>query len=49
VQTLGVGAAILDGMTFFIATSTAAVVSGFVVEWAQRRCELWAQLRDKDL
>jgi hypothetical protein len=36
-------------MTFMIATSTAAVVTGFFVEWAQRRCELWAQLRDKDL
>ena len=36
-------------MTFLIATSAAAVITGFVVEWAQRRCELWAQLRDKDL
>jgi hypothetical protein len=36
-------------MTFFIATSTTAVVTGFLVEWAQRRCELRAQLRDKDL
>jgi len=25
------------------------VITGFFVEWAQRRCELWAQLRDKDL
>ena len=36
-------------MTFFIATSAAAVAMGIFVEWAQRRCELWAQLRDKDL
>ena len=35
-------------MTFLIATSAAAVVTGVFVEWAQRRCELWAQLRDKD-
>jgi len=49
VQTLDVGDAILDDMTFWIATSSAAVITGVVVEWAQRRCELWAQLRDKDL
>jgi hypothetical protein len=36
-------------MTLILATSTGAVVTGFFVEWAQRRCELWAQLRDWDL
>jgi hypothetical protein len=36
-------------MTFFIATSAAAVVTGVFVEWAQRHCELWVQFRDKDL
>ena len=35
-------------MTLIMATSV-AVCAGFCIEWAQRRCELWAQLRDKDL
>jgi hypothetical protein len=36
-------------MTIIIATSSAAVVTGFFIEWAQRRCELWSYARDKDL
>jgi hypothetical protein len=35
-------------MTYIIATS-AAVFTGFLVEWGQRRCEAWAYMRDKDL
>jgi hypothetical protein len=34
-------------MTFGIALAAAAV-TGWVVEWAQRQCELWASQRDKD-
>jgi hypothetical protein len=26
-----------------------AVVTGFTVEWAQRKCELWAAARDRNL
>jgi hypothetical protein len=35
-------------MTIIIATS-AAVFTGFVVEWSQRQCEAWAFMREKDL
>jgi hypothetical protein len=28
---------------------TTAVLTGFTVEWAQRKCELWAAVRDRDL
>jgi hypothetical protein len=27
----------------------AAVATGFTVEWAQRKCELWAAARDRHL
>jgi hypothetical protein len=30
-------------------TLTAVASAGWTVEWAQRRCEQWAQMRDKDL
>ena len=29
-------------MTSIIALTSAAVFTGFTVEWAQRKCELWA-------
>jgi hypothetical protein len=35
-------------MTIIIATSV-AVITGFVVDWGQRRCEAWAYMREKDL
>jgi hypothetical protein len=35
-------------MTSIIALTT-AVVTGFTVEWAQRKCELWAVVRDRNL
>jgi hypothetical protein len=35
-------------MAYIIAIS-AILVTGFIVEWAQRRCEAWAYIRDKDL
>jgi hypothetical protein len=35
-------------MTYILATS-AAVLTGFLVDWGQRRCEAWAYMRDKDL
>jgi len=35
-------------MAIIIATS-AAVITGFVVEWGQRQCEAWALMREKDL
>jgi hypothetical protein len=35
-------------MTYIIVTS-AAVVTGFFVEWGQRHCEGWAHMRDQDL
>jgi hypothetical protein len=35
-------------MTWVIALASAAF-TGWTVEWAQRRCELWAHMRDKDL
>jgi len=35
-------------MTVTIAL-TCAALTGWTVEWAQRRCELWAYMRDKDL
>jgi hypothetical protein len=35
-------------MTVIIATS-AAVITGFVVEWGQHQCEVWAFMREKDL
>jgi hypothetical protein len=35
-------------MAIIIATS-AAVITGFVVEWGQRQCEAWAFMREKDL
>jgi hypothetical protein len=30
-------------------TATAAVLTGFTVEWAQRKCELWSAARDRHL
>jgi hypothetical protein len=35
-------------MTWMISLASAAF-TGWTVEWAQRRCELWAHVRDKDL
>lgn len=35
-------------MTLVLAFSF-AVVTAFGLEWGQRKCESWAQLRDKDL
>jgi hypothetical protein len=35
-------------VTIIIATS-AAVITGFLVEWGQRQCEAWAFMREKDL
>ena len=35
-------------MTSIVAMST-AVVTGFTVEWLQRKCELWAAVRDRNL
>jgi hypothetical protein len=35
-------------MTWMIALSS-GVFAGWTVDWAQRRCELWVQMRDKDL
>jgi hypothetical protein len=32
-----------------IITTSAAVITGFVVEWGQRHCEAWAFMREKDL
>ena len=32
-----------------IITTSAAVITGFVVEWGQRQCEAWAFMREKDL
>ncbi|MGY4651428.1 hypothetical protein ACVWWN_005224 [Mycobacterium sp. URHB0021] len=38
-------------MAVIITASTAisAVLTAFVVEWAQRRCEAWARVRDAQL
>jgi hypothetical protein len=35
-------------MTSIMALST-AVLTGFTVEWLQRKCELWAAVRDQNL
>lgn len=35
-------------MTSIMALTT-AVLTGFTVEWAQRKCELWAAARDQNL
>jgi hypothetical protein len=35
-------------MTSIITLST-AVITGFTVEWAQRKCELWTAVRDRNL
>jgi hypothetical protein len=35
-------------MTSIMALST-AVITGFTVEWLQRKCELWAAARDRNL
>jgi hypothetical protein len=35
-------------MTFAIAL-TCAALTGWIVEWAQRKCERWAYQRDKGL
>jgi hypothetical protein len=35
-------------MTFMLATSV-AVLTAWTVGWGQRRCEVWAYARDKDL
>jgi hypothetical protein len=36
-------------MMISIITLTTAVVTGFSVEWAQRKCELSAAARDRNL
>jgi hypothetical protein len=36
-------------MLTFVALTTTAVITAFSVEWAQRKCELWAALRDGNL
>ena len=36
-------------MISIITLTTTAVLSGFSVEWAQRKCELWAAARDRNL
>jgi hypothetical protein len=36
-------------MLTFVALTTTAVITAFSVEWAQRKCELWAALRDRNL
>jgi hypothetical protein len=35
-------------MTSMIAL-TSAVLTAFTVEWAQRKCEIWAAARDQNL
>ena len=35
-------------MTSIMALTT-TVLTGFAVEWAQRKCELWAAARDRNL
>jgi hypothetical protein len=35
-------------MTSIISLST-TVITGFTVEWLQRKCELWAAARDRNL
>jgi hypothetical protein len=35
-------------MTSMVALATAMITS-FSVEWAQRKCELWAAARDRNL
>jgi hypothetical protein len=35
-------------MTWMIAF-TCVPLAGWALEWGQRRCEEWAQMRDKDL
>jgi hypothetical protein len=39
----------VDPMTTLMLAFSFAVVMAFVLEWGQRKCEVWAQLRDKDL
>jgi hypothetical protein len=36
-------------MISIITLTTTAVLSGFSVEWAQRKCELWSAARDRNL
>jgi hypothetical protein len=36
-------------MTSIMALSTTTVITGFTVEWLQRKCELWAAARDRNL
>jgi hypothetical protein len=36
-------------MTIIVAATSAAVITGLVVEWGQRQCEAWAFMREKDL
>jgi hypothetical protein len=38
-------------MAVIFATSVAssAILTAFAVEWAQRRCEAWARIRDAQL
>jgi hypothetical protein len=36
-------------MTSIITLTTTGVLTGFTVEWAQRKCELWAAARDRNL
>jgi len=35
-------------MTWMIVVSC-ALLTAWIVEWGQRQCEVWAQLRDRDL
>ena len=32
-----------------VMTLSTAVITGFTVEWLQRKCELWATVRDRNL
>jgi hypothetical protein len=36
-------------MVIFVIAFSLAVATAFGVEWGQHKCEVWAQLRDKDL
>ncbi len=40
-----------EGVTMMtsIMTLSTAVITGFTVEWLQRKCELWAIARDRNL
>jgi hypothetical protein len=36
-------------MISIVTLTTTAVLTAFTVEWAQRKCELWAAARDRYL